>query len=140
VGEATLVVRAGTHLCAFELAHIVEVMRPLPIRPIAGTPHFVSGVAVIRGESTPVVDLARLLSGVARPVQRFVTLAGGRYAAALAVEEVVGVCPVDEWHELSPVLDVVDEQVIEALGTFDAQPLLMLDAGRIVAAAEVAVG
>jgi purine-binding chemotaxis protein CheW len=36
-------------------------MRPLPIKPIAGTPGFVRGVSIIRGAPTPVIDLKALL-------------------------------------------------------------------------------
>ena len=56
-----LVVTAGAHACAFPLHHVVEIMRPLPIKSVAGTPGFVRGVSVVRGAPTPVVDLKALL-------------------------------------------------------------------------------
>ena len=56
-----LVVMVGSRACAFPLHHVAETMRPLPIKPVAGTPGFVCGVSVIRGTPTPVVDLNALL-------------------------------------------------------------------------------
>ena len=56
-----LVVLVGARACAFPLRHVAETLRPLPIKPVAGTPGFVRGVSVIRGTPTPVVDLKALL-------------------------------------------------------------------------------
>ncbi|MFL5302954.1 MAG: chemotaxis protein CheW, partial [Anaeromyxobacteraceae bacterium] len=55
-----LLVRAGSRLCALPLACVVETLRPLHTSPLAGTPACVSGVAVVRGAPTPVVDLDAL--------------------------------------------------------------------------------
>ena len=60
---SALVFRAGSMLCALRLADVIETMRPLGTRPLAGTPAFVRGVSIVRGVPTPVVDVARLLGG-----------------------------------------------------------------------------
>jgi CheY-like chemotaxis protein len=67
---------AGARACAFPLHHVGETMRPLPIKPLAGTPGFVCGVSVIRGTPTPVVDLKALLENSEHSPSfgRFVTL------------------------------------------------------------------
>jgi purine-binding chemotaxis protein CheW len=58
-----LVFRCGAHTVALPLEQAVEVMRPLPIVPLAGAPEFVLGLAVVRGAPTPVVAVERLLTG-----------------------------------------------------------------------------
>ncbi len=59
--SSVFVVMVGARACAFRLHHVAETMRPLPFKPVAGTPGFVRGVSVIRGTPTPVVDLKALL-------------------------------------------------------------------------------
>src|SRR5579864_4751234 len=69
----TLFVRAGAHMCALALSNVAEIMRPLPIAPLAGAPEIVRGLSVIRGAPVPVVDLGRLLGSEAQsPSTRFV--------------------------------------------------------------------
>ena len=68
-----LAMRAGDRVCAVPLAHVSEVMRPLPIEPLAGAPPFVPGLAIVRGKATPVVDLTAVLADGAAS-----TGAGGR--------------------------------------------------------------
>jgi purine-binding chemotaxis protein CheW len=130
----SLVLRAGAHLCALDLRHVIETMRPLPIRPLAGAPAFVIGISIVRGEPTPVIDVATLVGGPRRPPTRYVTVSGGRLPIALAVESVLGVrtIPKKSWRELPPLLDVVDIDVINALGAADDQPLLALDTTRML--------
>ncbi|HEU4347578.1 MAG TPA: chemotaxis protein CheW, partial [Actinoplanes sp.] len=69
-----LVFRAGPVLCALRLDEVIETMRPLGIRPLAGTPPYIRGISIIRGVPTPVVDVARLLAGESAEVARFVAV------------------------------------------------------------------
>ena len=46
--SSVFVVMAGARACAFPLHHVAETMRPLPIKPVAGTPSFICGVSIIR--------------------------------------------------------------------------------------------
>jgi purine-binding chemotaxis protein CheW len=90
--RTVLLLRTGATMCALPIACVVETMRPLATRPLAGTPAFVTGAAVVRGEPMPVVDLAALLTGApAASPARFVLLRCGDRHAALAVDEVLGV-------------------------------------------------
>ncbi len=90
-----LVCRVGSKLCGLPLRRVRETMRPLAVEPLARTLDFVSGVAVIRGRATPVLDARKLLgSSSAHPPERYVTLDLGEHetrVVALAVDAVVGV-------------------------------------------------
>lgn len=98
--EEALLVRIGVEVGALSLAHVIEVMRPLPVQPIGGAPPCILGAAVVRGVAVPVVDAAALLaSQLARRVgrsevasdRRFVSVRAGSRRAALVVDAVVGV-------------------------------------------------
>ena len=130
------VVMVGTRACAFPLHHVAETMRPLPIKPVAGTPSFVRGVSVIRGIPTPVVDLKALLdnSESSASYGRFVTLKLGDRQVAIGVDSVVGLRNLgsSQLGELPPLLRDVTADLIESFGTRDAQLLLVLRAAHIV--------
>ena len=144
------VVMVGARACAFPLHHVAETMRPLPIKPVAGTPGFVCGVSVIRGTPTPVVDLKALLENSENSPSygRFVSLKLDDRRVAIGVDSVVGLRHLDsaQLGELPPLLRDVAADLIESFGSRDAQLLLVLRAARIVpdevwttlAAAEVA--
>src|SRR5215831_758193 len=106
------------------MADVIETMRVLPIEAIAGAPRFVLGLAVIRGEPVPVVDVARLLGAEAAQPRRFVTVRGARRPIALAVDAVLGVrAAVVELSELPPLAGAVAAEAIAAIGALDAQLL-----------------
>lgn len=111
-------------------------MRPLPVTRMLGTPRFVRGVSIIRGEPVPVVDLRLLLENDERSAagDRFVTITTGERRAALAVDTVVGLRDLDPTltQELPPLLHNIDADLIEAIGRSDAQLLLVLRATRLV--------
>ena len=131
-----LVVTVGARACAIPLHHVAETMRPLPIEPVAGTPGFVRGVSVIRGAPTPVVDLKALLENGENSATygRFVTMKLGERRVAIGVDGVVGLRNLDsaQLGELPPILRDVAADLIEAIGTRDAQLLVVLRAARIV--------
>lgn len=110
-------------------------MRPLPIQPFAGAPPFVLGAAVVRGVATPVVDAAGLLGGPGGTPARFVTVRAGDRPVVLAVDEVVGVHAVTvRQGELPGLLASASDETIAALGTLDAELLVVLSAARLVEA------
>lgn len=123
-------------MCAFPLRHVGETMRPLPIKPVAGTPGFVRGVSIVRGEPTPVVDLKALLDSSENCTSygRFVTLKWDDRQVVIGVDSVVGVRYLDSAHlgELPPLLKDVSTDFIALFATLDAQLLLVLRAARIV--------
>jgi purine-binding chemotaxis protein CheW len=130
----SLVVRAGARLCALAVAHVVETLRPLPVTPLRGVPACVRGVAVVRGQAVPVVDLAALLDGgPGRAATRWVLLRCGTRTAALAVEAVVGVRSLDEAiAAVAPLLAEAGGGAVEKLGSLDGELLVVLRAARLV--------
>jgi purine-binding chemotaxis protein CheW len=129
-----LVCRARARRCALPLEHVVEVMRPLPVQPVASSPDFVLGLAVIRGAPLPVVDLGSLWGGGrAAPAGRFVTMRAGHGRVALAVESVEGVIDLPEGlRGLPRLLGDAAGELVRALGVRDAELLLVLEAARLV--------
>ena len=128
-----LVCRVGGKLCGLHLPHVIETLRPLPAEPLAGAPDFVSGVALIRGRPTPVIDTRRLLgSSTDMAPTRYVTVGFGAdvqasRVAALAVDAVLGVRDLDE-AELAqvPALLRGERELVSALGALDAELLVVL--------------
>lgn len=133
--EQVLLFRAGSRGCALPLSQVVETMRPLPLESLPGLPPFVKGIAIIRGEAVPVVDLGRLLSGHGgAAVTRLVTLKLEERRAAVGVESVAGVARLDgsRLQELPPLLKNSADEAIGSLGALDGRLLFVLKAGRIV--------
>ena len=139
--RSLLVCRAGAKLCALPLTQLLETMRPLLTEPLAGTADFVAGVASIRGRPTPVVDARKLLGSASETAPgRYVTLdltsnSGKARVLALAVDEVIGVRVVAV-HLLDDVPDLLrarspERDVIDAVATFDAELLLVLQQARL---------
>jgi purine-binding chemotaxis protein CheW len=131
-----LVARVGDKRVALRLAHVVEVMRPLPVATLGGTPPFVLGAAVVRGSAVPVVDARALLGEGPASTRdaRFVSVRVGDRRAVLAVDAVLGVRALDDVSvgQMPPILRDASEGVPELLGALDRDLLLVLDAGRLV--------
>ncbi|OJF14010.1 chemotaxis protein CheW [Couchioplanes caeruleus] len=146
-GAASLVFRAGPLLCALRIEDVIETMRPLATHPLAGTPPFVSGICIMRGAPTLVIDVARLLGGATAPVGRFVAVRTGRGPVAFAISTILGVRQVGAGatpgHEA--LLGDASARLVAAVGTMDAEPVLVLRGMRLVpdevwaAAADLAV-
>lgn len=129
-----LLCRTAECLCALPIAHVVEVLRPLPIEPLFGMPQSVLGLCIIRGAPVPVIDAGMLLSGCASPPGRLVTLKAGTRIMALAVEEVVGVRVLDAaaLSLLPPLLRDAAGDAVEAIRACDGELLLLLDAAQVI--------
>jgi purine-binding chemotaxis protein CheW len=126
-----------SRVCAVPLAQVVETMRPLPVEPITGVPPFVRGLSIIRGSPVPVVDLGSLLADSAGEAStRFVTLRVGDRRVALAVEAVLGVRELDVSmvRELPPLLRDARAHAIQAIGSLDAELLVVLSASHVLPA------
>jgi purine-binding chemotaxis protein CheW len=122
-----LLIRAAGRACALPLASVVETLRPLPIQILAGAPFYIKGVALVRGEPTPVVDLGVLLGGEEQPPRRLVRLRLGERAAALAVDEVLGIRTIEASDAaLPPLLRGVADHTVSSLETLDEQLLWVL--------------
>jgi purine-binding chemotaxis protein CheW len=131
-----LLCRIGAQPCALPLTHVVETMRPLPIRPVPGMPPFLAGLALVRGAPLPVVDAGALIGPGGTPAARFVTLQVGSRQVVLAVQEVIGIraVPADPFHALPPLLGGAQSEIVAAIGALDAEFLWLLDAARLVPA------
>jgi purine-binding chemotaxis protein CheW len=130
-----LVCRARNRFCALPVAVIDETMRPLPVEPIASAPLFVSGLAIVRGVPTPVVDAGRLLgAGDDGQPTRFVVVRVGERRVVLAVEAVVGLRTLSAaaLRELPPLIQEASADVIAAIGALDAALLVVLRAARLL--------
>lgn len=116
-------------LCAVPLRHVIETMRPLPVEHIASVPAFVSGVAVIRGIPTPVIDLGALLGTPVIQAGRFVTIRAADRQAALSVSAVLGVRDlhaITGVEKLPPLLQGASCDALEKIGTLDGSLLMVL--------------
>jgi purine-binding chemotaxis protein CheW len=141
-GEGYLLCRIGSRVGALALNDVRETMRPLPIEPLAGTPSFVLGLAIIRGSPTPVVDAGLLLGSSSSPCTphgsaapaRFVSLKLGERTAALAVDAVLGVrwLAPETLSNIPQLLCGGDAELVSLIGALDAKLLLALEAARLV--------
>jgi purine-binding chemotaxis protein CheW len=129
-----LLCRAGTSLCAVPLDHVAETMRVPVIQPVAGAPHYVLGLCVVRGSPVPVVDTGLLVSDQATRRGRLVAIRAGNRTIALAVEAVLGIRTIAEeaLSRLPPLLRDAATETVTAIGMVDAELLFVLRTGRIV--------
>jgi purine-binding chemotaxis protein CheW len=129
-----LICRIGRHLCAVPIAHVVEIMRHMPIEVVAGAPAYVQGLCIIRGTPVPVVDLGLIVGGETTRPDRLVTLRADGRTIALAAEAVLGIRAIapDTFGELPPLLRGVAPETVAAIGMLDAELIYLLRAARIV--------
>jgi len=132
-----LIIRANAHVCALPLANVSEVLRPLPVESLAGTPAAVRGLSIVRGAPVPVVDLGALLGSGGGASARYVMLRAGERRIALSVDAVLGISEFSPsvWSEMPPLLRDACPGLVEAVGALDHEAILSLAAGTIVPAA-----
>jgi purine-binding chemotaxis protein CheW len=137
-GGPSLIAEAQSIVCAIPIVHVDEIMRPLPTETLAGMPSFVMGLAIVRGEPTPVVHLGAFLGGrrEPRPCMRYVAVRVDSRRVALAVEVVHGVREVDRASAapLPALLGEDNGDRIAAVGVVDSRLLVVLRAVRVVPA------
>jgi purine-binding chemotaxis protein CheW len=109
-------------------------MRPLAVKPIAGVPSFIEGLAVVRGVPIPVVNLASLRSGEASHAMRFVTVKTGTRRVALVVDAVIGVIeiPPGSSDAVPLLLQNSELDATSAIGVLDGELLLVLNSARLI--------
>lgn len=86
---------------AVAIAHVKEVMRPLPVSGVARSPSAVTGVADYRGEIAVVMDLRQHFGVAPRDAGargHWIVLHLAALTLALAVDDVVGVIPASAEH------------------------------------------
>jgi purine-binding chemotaxis protein CheW len=113
-------------------------MRRCPVERVELATRFTLGLALIRGESVPVVDAGMLLTGQACSGARFVVLRVAERRVALAVDEVAGARSIDggELERLPPLLSGAAEMV-RAMAVLDGRLVEVLESGRLIEAAGV---
>ena len=134
---ASLVFRAGSLLCALPLDEVVETMRPLDVRPLAGSPPWVRGISIMRGVPAPVIDVARLLSGEAGAVARYVAVRTERGPVAFATGDVLGIRTVlartaGAGHAALLTGAGAASRLVAGVATIGTEPLLLLQSMRVV--------
>jgi purine-binding chemotaxis protein CheW len=132
-----LICRVGGRVCALPLEHVREVMRPCRTERVLPAPRYLLGVALIRGQTVPVVDAAVLLTGDRDDVvTRFVLLRLEERRVALAVAEVIGtrVLDRDELAGLPPLL-AERAELIEHVTVLDGKLVEVLASARLIEAA-----
>jgi purine-binding chemotaxis protein CheW len=129
-----LLCRAGKHLCAIPLEHVIEILRVLRIEMVSGAPRYVRGLCIIRGAAVPVVDTGLLVGDQATKSERLVTIRTGSRAIALAAETVLGIRVIgtETFNALPPLLRDAASETIAAVGTLDAELLFFLRTTLIV--------
>lgn len=128
-----LLCRARTNLCALPIAHVIEIMRPLPVVALAQAPECVLGMCVVRGVAVPVVDVARCICAQPGEPTRFVTVRAGQRCLALAVDAVTGTIELsaDRLSEVPALLSRASPAV-QAVAALDTALLLLLQSGRVL--------
>jgi purine-binding chemotaxis protein CheW len=110
-------------------------MRILPVRAMRAQPPFVRGLALIRGEMLPVVDLAAILGSLDGQLgARLVVLRIGERRVALEVDAVLGIRPIDA-GALAPTAPMLQEALpapVALLGSLDGAALAVLDTARLL--------
>ena len=129
-GALALVFRAGSLLCALRLDEVVETMRPLPTRPLAGTPPYVRGITIMRGVPTPVVDVARVLGGEAAETERFVAVRTEHGPIAFATGPVLGIRATPPAGPAA--YPGVSSRLVAGVGMIGTEPVLLLQSMRVV--------
>jgi purine-binding chemotaxis protein CheW len=83
--------RVGGEEYALDLMRVREIIPPLPVTPVPRAPRFVEGVASLRGDVVPVVDVRKRFGLAPTPPTRrtrFLVVVVGRRRLALVVDEV----------------------------------------------------
>lgn len=132
--DRALLCSVRTSLFALPLTHVLEIMRPLPVQPMPGSPAFVKGLAIVRGKPVAVVDLACVIDGEQGVPCRWVAVRAGTGSALIEVDRIVGIRPLppEMLSGLPPLLKNADLQMVAAIGTLDAALLLVLDESRLI--------
>lgn len=137
---ALLVCQIGRRVCALPVSRVAEIMRPLPVTFIPDAPAHVLGMAVVRGEPLPVVDLSRLLNETSSGITRFVCLRsdGGDARLVVAVDGVESIrrLPATALRRLPSLLKGDSPPLIDAVTPLDTELMLVLDSVRLLATAD----
>ncbi len=118
-GTRHLVVRTADIRLAVPLESVRDVMRPLPLTALPGTPDWVAGVANVRGDIVTVIDLAAFLELGEPAARRGLVIVQGNDGCVLGalVDEITGIRAVTDDAE-SP----IDNRLAQFLAGVGADP------------------
>ncbi|MEN8376243.1 MAG: chemotaxis protein CheW [Gemmatimonadota bacterium] len=135
-----LVVMAGGRTCGLPVGIVREVAEPPPVTRVPFAPPSVVGIATLRDETMPVVDLRLRLGGESAPGPAYrvvVVEVEDRGRVGLLVDGVAGLRPQPPPQDTEEVpaslAGALPEGVAWGLARFGAETVLMLDAGRLLA-------
>jgi purine-binding chemotaxis protein CheW len=135
-----LVVMAAGHTCGLPVGIVREVAEPPPVSHVPFAPPSVVGIATLRDETMPVVDLRLRLGGEAAPgpeVRVVVVDVDHVGRVGLLVDGVAGLRrrpPPEDTEAIPPGLaETLPEGVARGLARFGAETVLLLDAGALLA-------
>ena len=106
--ERVVVVEAGHERYGLPVSRLREIAHKTRVTPLPGLPHFMPGVAAVRGELVSVVDLAEL-RGKGRTGD----------SAFLAIVEVERRVLALSFSELLQMRDVFEDELVDGLGNGD---------------------
>jgi purine-binding chemotaxis protein CheW len=130
-----LVWRCQGRIGAVPVRHVAEIMRPLPADRLADAPPFVSGISIIRGKPTPILDGSLLISGNPGAPTRFVIVRiDEERSVGLAVDDVIGVRELagSLLAQLPPLLQDSEGAGIARIAALDGELLVVLETARLV--------
>lgn len=132
----SLLFRAAGVFCALPIEYVIETMRHPALEALPDAPHFIAGIAIVRGAPLPVIDVARLFGKESERPERLVVARVGRRRVGLAVDAVIGprVLPDDMLQRLPPLLRDASREAVSEIGSLDGELILVLRAARIVPA------
>jgi purine-binding chemotaxis protein CheW len=127
-----LLCEAGSHRFALPVTNVIETMRILPLETIASAPAIVLGLSIIRGDTVPVIDTARLFGGEFVRYERLVSARTSSRTVAFAASAVIAVQSIADTkcHELPPLLQ--DADAIAAIARLDGEFAFLLQTARVV--------
>src|ERR1700722_553615 len=117
-----LVCRLHSRLCASPIEQVLEVMRPLPIEPLAQSSAIVLGLCIYRGAPIAVVDAAMIVGDRQDQSSRFVAIDVGGRVVAMTFGDVVGVRAIgaETGVELPPLLQDAGGDRVSAKSVLDS--------------------
>ena len=129
-----LVARGAGHTCVLNLTQVIEIMRPLPVEPLANSPEIVLGLSVIRGTGVPGVSLAALFGASGDLFSRLVIIRVGDRRVALAVDDVLGIreFPRAALGAMPPLVQEAGAGALEAIGALDSELLFVLNSANVI--------
>jgi purine-binding chemotaxis protein CheW len=142
-----LLCQVGEVYLALPLEHVIEVTRPLVLQRLPEAPEWLLGVAIMRGEVTPILDTPRLITSdrattdssnlAAGNSARWVALRVEGRRVALTVDAVLATRVLsDELHADVPPL-VASSTLLGALAALDRRLLIVLETARLLPAASL---